>query len=48
MDQKIFSHCIVDEKELTSNDVKQMQKEMFRLKEENEILKKAMTICARK
>uniref|UniRef100_UPI000361FC23 transposase n=1 Tax=Bacillus TaxID=1386 RepID=UPI000361FC23 len=32
----------VDEKEVTPNDWKQMQKEILRLKEENEILKKAM------
>ena len=38
----------VDEKEVTPNDWKQMQKEMLRLKEENEILKKAMAIFARK
>lgn len=36
----------VDEKEVTPNDLKQMQKEMLRLKEENEILKKAMAIFA--
>jgi transposase len=38
----------VDEREVTPNDLKQMQKEMLRLKEENEILKKAMAIFARK
>ena len=38
----------VDEKEVTSDDLKEMQKEMLRLKEENEILKKAMAIFARK
>ena len=30
----------VDKKEVTPNDLKQMQKEMFRLKDENQILKK--------
>ena len=38
----------VDEKEVTPNDWKQMQKEILRLKEENEILKKAMDIFAKK
>ena len=38
----------VDEKEVTPNDWKQMQKEILRLKEENEILKKAMAIFAKK
>jgi transposase len=42
------SIATVDEKEVTLNDLKQMQKEMLRLKEENEILKKAMAIFARK
>ena len=32
----------------TSKDIEEMQKEMARLKEENEILKKAMTIFAKK
>lgn len=38
----------VDEDEMTLEDLKQMKKEMLRLKEENEILKKAMAIFARK
>ncbi|HDR7311728.1 TPA: transposase, partial [Bacillus cytotoxicus] len=32
----------IDEEEMTPEDLKRMQKEMLRLKEENEILKKAM------
>jgi len=38
----------VDEDEMTIEDLKQLKKEMLRLKEENEILKKAMAIFARK
>jgi transposase len=38
----------IDEEEFTPEDLKQMKKEMLRLKEENEILKKAMAIFARK
>jgi transposase len=38
----------IDEVEFTPEDLKQMQKEMLRLKEENEILKEAMAIFARK
>ena len=37
-----------DSDEATSKDMEEMQKEMARLKEENEILKKAMTIFAKK
>ena len=48
MDKKYSPIATVDEKEVTPNDLKQMQKEMLRLKEENEILKKAMAIFARK
>ena len=48
MDQDLFFIATVDEREVTPNDLKQMQKEMLRLKEENEILKKAMVIFARK
>ncbi len=38
----------VDEDEMTLEDLKRMKKELLRLKEENEILKKAMAIFARK
>lgn len=38
----------VDEDEMTLEDLKRMKKEMLRLKEENEIFKKAMAIFARK
>lgn len=38
----------IDEEEMTLEDLKRMQKEMLRLKEENEILKKAMAIFAKK
>lgn len=38
----------IDEEEMTPEDLKRMQKEMLRLKEENEILKKAMAIFAKK
>ncbi|SDZ12684.1 Transposase and inactivated derivatives [Bacillus sp. 166amftsu] len=38
----------VEEDEMTLEDLKRMKKEMLRLKEENEILKKAMAIFARK
>ncbi len=38
----------VDEDEMMLEDLKQMKKEMLRLKEENEILKRAMAIFARK
>ena len=38
----------VDDKEITLEDIKRMKQEMLRLKEENEIFKKAMTIFARK
>lgn len=38
----------VNEDEITLEDLKRMKKEMLRLKEENEILKKAMAIFARK
>ncbi len=38
----------VNEDEMTLEDLKRMKKEMLRLKEENEILKKAMAIFARK
>ena len=37
-----------DGSSVTPNDYAKIQKEMRRLKEENEILKKAMTIFARK
>jgi transposase len=36
--------AIVEDTEITPEDLKRMQKEMLRLKEENEILKKAMAI----
>ncbi len=46
---KIYSPITsVDEDEITLEDLKQMKKEMLRLKEENEIFKKAMAIFARK
>lgn len=46
---KMYSPISTVEKiELTLVDLKQMHKEMLRLKEENEILKKAMAIFARK
>ncbi|SFK14009.1 hypothetical protein SAMN04488574_1637 [Bacillus sp. 71mf] len=46
---KIYSPITsVDEDEITLEDLKRMKKEMLRLKEENEILKKAMAIFARK
>ncbi len=46
---KIYSPITsVDEDEMTLEDLKRMKKEMLRLKEENEILKKAMAIFARK
>ena len=46
---KMYSPIVTDKEiELTPADLKQMQKEMLRLKEENEILKKAMAIFARK
>ena len=38
----------VDDTELTLEEFKRMKQEMLRLQEENEILKKAMTIFARK
>jgi transposase len=38
----------LDGESMTPADVKELQKEMRRIKEENEILKKAMTIFARK
>ncbi len=38
----------IDEEEMTLEDLKRMQKEMLRLKEENEILKKAMAIFEKK
>lgn len=38
----------VDEEKFTSKDVKAMRREIARLKEENQILKKAMTIFAGK
>lgn len=37
----------IDEEEMTLEDLKRMQKEMLRLKEENEIFKKAMAIFAK-
>ena len=46
---KIHSPIVTDKEiKLTPADLKQMQKEMLRLKEENDILKKAMAIFARK
>ena len=38
----------VEDTEITLEDIKRMKQEMLRLQEENEILKKAMTIFARK
>ncbi len=38
----------LEEENITPVDVKELQKEIRRIKEENEILKKAMTIFARK
>lgn len=38
----------VQDQMLTPSDIQKMQKEMLRLKEENEILKKAMAIFAKK
>ena len=38
----------IDENEITLEEIKRMKQEMLRLQEENEILKKAMTIFARK
>ena len=38
----------VDDTEMTLEEIKRMRQEMLRLQEENEILKKAMTIFARK
>jgi transposase len=46
--KKYFPIAIVEDTEITPEDLKRMQKEMLRLKEENEILKKAMAIFARK
>lgn len=37
-----------DEETITNNDINEMRKEMAKLKEENEILKKAITIFAKK
>jgi len=46
---KKYSAIQVDEKtSLTNNDLNEMRKEMARLREENEILKKAMAIFAKK
>lgn len=38
----------IDDTEMTLEEIKRMRQEMLRLQEENEILKKAMTIFARK
>ena len=38
----------IDDTEITLEEIKRMKQEMLRLQEENEILKKAMTIFARK
>ena len=38
----------IDDTEVTLEEIKRMRQEMLRLQEENEILKKAMTIFARK
>lgn len=38
----------LEKENMTPTDVKELQKEIRRIKEENEILKKAMTIFARK
>ena len=38
----------IDDMEITLEEIKRMKQEMLRLQEENEILKKAMTIFARK
>ena len=38
----------IDETEITLEEIKRMKQEMLHLQEENEILKKAMTIFARK
>lgn len=39
---------ISNEESITNNDINEMRKEMAQLKEENEILKKAITIFAKK
>ncbi len=44
-DEKILDKITLDE--ITLDDLKRMKKELLRLKEENEILKKAMAIFAR-
>ena len=38
----------IDDTEITLEEIKRMKQEMLRLQEENEILKKAMSIFARK
>ena len=38
----------IDDTDITLEEIKRMKQEMLRLQEENEILKKAMTIFARK
>ncbi|MTL76776.1 transposase, partial [Turicibacter sanguinis] len=38
----------IDDTEISLDEIKRMKQEMLRLQEENEILKKAMTIFARK
>ncbi len=38
----------IDDTEISLDEIKHMKQEMLRLQEENEILKKAMTIFARK
>jgi transposase len=38
----------LEEENMTPADVKELQREILRIKEENEILKKAMTIFAKK
>ena len=38
----------IDDTEITLEEIKRMKQEMLRLQEENEILKKAMTLFARK
>lgn len=46
---KKYSAIQIDDKtSLTNNDLNEMRKEMARLREENEILKKAMAIFAKK
>ena len=40
--------ALIDDTEITLEEIKRMRQEMLRLQDENEILKKAMTIFARK